>query len=72
MRLVANRQRAVRWAVAEAKPADTILILGGVDGQNAQQQRTKIEQAKQWIESERANADSEASDVKPELKLFKG
>jgi UDP-N-acetylmuramoyl-L-alanyl-D-glutamate--2,6-diaminopimelate ligase len=72
MRLVANRERAVRWAVAEAKPADTILILGGIDGQNAQTQRTKIEQVKNWIEAERAHAATEISNVKPSLKVFNG
>ncbi|QDT10417.1 Mur ligase family protein [Planctomycetes bacterium K23_9] len=53
MRLVAAPKRAIQWAINEAAPRDTILVLGGVDTSTAHQQRTEIQQIKNWIEQER-------------------
>ena len=53
MRLVADQERAIHWAIAEAKPNDTILILGGIDRATGHQQRTDIQQLKGWVESAR-------------------
>lgn len=42
-RLVADRQCAIQWAVQNAAPNDTILVLGGVDGANAHARRSRIQ-----------------------------
>lgn len=53
MRLVADHERALRWAIAEAQPSDTILMIGGIGGESAHQQRSEIAEITKWIESER-------------------
>ena len=55
MRLVADPRRAVEWALGEAGPNDTVLVLGGVKTNNAHQQRTEIEGIAQWVAAYRAN-----------------
>ena len=57
IRLVADHQRAIQWATAEAKPNDTILVVGGVSGNNAQSQRTDIQQITEWVEQSRSERD---------------
>jgi UDP-N-acetylmuramoyl-L-alanyl-D-glutamate--2,6-diaminopimelate ligase len=52
MRLVADRERALRWAIAEAQPQDTILMIGG-SGASAHQQRSEIREITRWVASER-------------------
>ena len=58
MRLVADHQRAIQWAVSEAKPQDTILVIGGVSTHCAHQQRTDIQQLTSWIEAARKEKDA--------------
>ncbi len=53
MRLVADRQRAVRWAVGEARPTDTVLVIAASFGTSAHQQRSEIDRIQSWVESER-------------------
>lgn len=43
MRLVADRGRAIEWAIAEAKENDTVLILGGLNGRTPLERRSEIE-----------------------------
>lgn len=42
-RLVADRQRAIQWVMQHAAPSDTILVLGGVEGDNARARRSRIQ-----------------------------
>lgn len=51
MRLVANRTRAIQWAIAEAKPQDTVLIIGGIDTSSPGRQREQITQLQTVIQS---------------------
>ncbi len=48
-RLVANQKRAVEWAVEQASPADTVLVITSQTGQSARQQRSEIERLKRWL-----------------------
>lgn len=57
MRLVADHETAVRWAVAEATDADQILLIGGISGSSAFAQRSTIKDIESWVTSERAAAD---------------
>ena len=71
MRLSADRQRAVRWAISSAKPADTVLVIGGITRQSPQAQRSEIEQIVGWVESERQSLFLD-DDSKPTiLSIFK-
>lgn len=58
-RLVANQRRAVQWAMEQASPADTIVLITGQNGQTAKQQRIEIETLKRWLDP-------------PKLKVFTG
>ena len=49
-RLVADQKRAIQWAVQHAAPQDTILILGGVDGETANERRTAIQSLEKIVE----------------------
>ncbi len=72
MRLVADQRRAIGWAVGEAKPTDTILILGGFGGPSAHDQRSNLQGVIQCVESARTNADQPAdSSALPSLSLLK-
>ncbi|MEL7266041.1 MAG: cyanophycin synthetase, partial [Planctomycetota bacterium] len=42
MRLVADRETAIRWVLDHAGKNDTVLILGGIGGQTPAQRRAKI------------------------------
>jgi len=67
MRLSADRQRAIRWAIASAKPQDTIVMIGGITRKNAHQQRSEIEQIVRWVESERSAAAVDDEDSQPKI-----
>jgi len=67
MRLVADRRRAIEWAMSEARPADTILFITGETYQTAHEELTDIGQIKNWIE--KARESNETEPVK--LKIFK-
>lgn len=62
LRLVANREAAVRWAVRHANPRDLILVLGGVSAPDAQQERQRIAEIERWVESERERRDASGRD----------
>lgn len=65
-RLVADRKRALQWAMSEASTNDTILFFTGEKDQSANQQRTDIERISEWVQSARA------SDEQPvQLSIFK-
>lgn len=84
MRLVADWKRAVCWAVAEASPRDTILVIGGFGGRNPKSQREQIETIERWVSNERnvkagqlggtqqwgTPEDTSQSDT-PKLKIFR-
>ena len=76
MRLVADHERALRWAIAEARPTDTILVIGGAGGDSPHQQRSEIERITKWIESERQlnetrQSQSPSDEEVPVLKIAK-
>jgi UDP-N-acetylmuramoyl-L-alanyl-D-glutamate--2,6-diaminopimelate ligase len=52
MRLVADRQRAIHWAMSEAGPNDTLLVIGGCSGNSPHSRREEIEQLSQFITTE--------------------
>lgn len=69
-RLVANRDRAIEWAVTEAAPQDTILIITGERGQTAHEQRTNLAKIERCIEQARGNAEQRKTETKPKLSIF--
>lgn len=71
LRLVADPERAVRWAIAEAGCNDTVLVIGAAGGQTPHQRRSGIDQIKTWIESERGtDASEESSRGEPTILKF--
>lgn len=42
-RLVADRKRAIQWAMQNAQPRDTIVILGGLNGATAHESRSRVQ-----------------------------
>ena len=65
-RLVANRRRALEWAISEAGPNDTILFIAGDKNQTAHAQRSDIERIHGWVEQARKPKDQPSK-----LKVFK-
>ena len=71
-RLVADRRRAIEWAVSEARPGDTILFITGERNQTATEQRSDIERISGWIDSARkAGAKADNAENNPvKLSIF--
>ncbi len=65
-RLVANRRRALEWAISEAGPNDTILFITGEKNQTAHAQRSDVERICGWVDSART-----ANDEPIKLKIVK-
>lgn len=65
-RLVADRRRAIEWAISEAGPNDTILCISGEKNQTAHAQRSDIERIGGWVDSAR-----ESKDEPVKLSIFK-
>ncbi len=55
-RLVADRKRAIEWAIHEARPEDTIVIVTNERQQTAKEQRADLQQVTRWIETAREDA----------------
>ena len=53
LRLVADRTRAIEWAIAEARPSDTILVITGERNQTAHEHRLDVERIRQCVEAAR-------------------
>ncbi|MEM6472911.1 MAG: Mur ligase family protein [Planctomycetota bacterium] len=76
MRLVANQEQAVRWAMANAAPRDTVVIVLNSSSPSAAQERGEIEATKSlveqcWADREDAETSIEPGDAsKIKLKLF--
>jgi UDP-N-acetylmuramoyl-L-alanyl-D-glutamate--2,6-diaminopimelate ligase len=71
-RLVADRRRAIEWAVSEAGPLDTILVITGQQKQTAAEHRTDIERISGWVSAARElneKPDGSNSD-RPQLSIF--
>lgn len=68
-RLVANRDRAIEWAVAEASAKDTILILTGERGLTAHEQRSDLEQITKCVQRVRQDT-VVANEATPKLSLY--
>ena len=66
----ANRHRAIEWAVTEAAPQDTILIITGERGLTAHEQRTNLSNIEQCVEQSRGHAGKIEMDSKPKLSVF--
>lgn len=71
VRLVSQRRRAVEWAVGQAKPNDTILVITGQPSQNAAEQRAEIERIGGWIDAARKSNEQADDAERPQLKIFK-
>ena len=61
MRLIADRTKAVQWAIRQADPLDTIVIVTGTSHDSASQARTDY----QFLESIIDEARSETEPVDP-------
>ncbi len=70
LRFVADVDRAIEWAVTEAAPQDTILIITGERGLTAHEQRTNLAKIEQCIEQARGQAEQIETDTKPKLSVF--
>ncbi len=57
MRLVADQQTAVRWAVGESDETDNVLVVGGMAGKSPKEQRTAVGNIETWVKEERIAAD---------------
>ena len=69
-RLVANRQRAIEWAVTEAAPEDTILIITGERGMTAHEQRSDLARITACVENARQDMSNVQTQSKPKLSIF--
>lgn len=69
-RIVADRRRAVEWAVGEAAPDDTILVIFGERHENSISQRSDIEKMAAWVETARASKGQQPTSETPKLKIF--
>lgn len=69
-RLVANRQRAIQWAITEAAPEDTILVITGERGRTAHEQRSDLARIVECIENARECEKEVEADSKPNLTIF--
>jgi UDP-N-acetylmuramoyl-L-alanyl-D-glutamate--2,6-diaminopimelate ligase len=67
LRLVADRNRAIRWAMNQAGPNDTILVLTGDRHQTAKVARTNLQKIEAMIEKEWDKADE--ANPKPIFKI---
>lgn len=67
LRLVADRTRAIRWAMNEAGPNDTILVLTGDRHQTPKTSRTNLQRIEKMIEKEWDRADD--ASPKPKFKV---
>ncbi|TWU60775.1 MurE-like ligase [Rubripirellula tenax] len=68
MRLVADRDRAIQWAMSEAGINDTILVITGQRHQTPLAARTELGELEKLVET--AWTKSEDNDPKPKLKIF--
>jgi UDP-N-acetylmuramoyl-L-alanyl-D-glutamate--2,6-diaminopimelate ligase len=74
LRLVADQQRAIHWAMSEAGPRDTVLVIGGFSRNSAHQRRAAIERLSQFIRTEQqaiedASGGERSQDKPPLLKI---
>ena len=65
-RLVADRKRAIEWAISEARPEDTIVVITSERQQTAHEQRADLQRIAKWIEGAREEITAE----RPPLKVF--
>lgn len=68
VRLVADRSRAIRWAMSNAKPGDTILVITGGKNETAKSARTDLQKIEKQAEEFWDQA--EQADPTPTLKIF--
>ena len=68
MRLVADSRRALQWAMQEARPTDTILLLTNQSFASAQEERVELAAIESTIQSNRNVLD--AGENRPKLKVF--
>ncbi|TWT93077.1 Mur ligase family protein [Neorhodopirellula pilleata] len=75
MRLVADQERAIGWAMQAARPQDTIIVLGGLDRSTPLRQRADIRRVEELIAGVRSRSSQNAPSpgepaAPPKLKLF--
>ena len=68
MRMVTDQTKAIQWAMSNAKPADTILVMTNESSTNAHQDRCKIEAIERLVEKTRD--EQEIARPMPTLKVF--
>lgn len=78
MRLVADRDRAIEWAIRSSKPRDTVVIITNETGESASVSRARLSQIESIVQSTRASIEPVEVDAVPEqsgqpikLKLFR-
>lgn len=79
MRLVADQERAIAWAIQAAAPQDVVLVVGGLGRSSAHEQRSDIKRIRETVvrchsaseisSSKMASSHSSAQD-QPSLKLY--
>lgn len=75
MRLVADQERAIRWAMQAARSQDTIIVLGGIDRSTPLGQQSDIKRVNELIGRVQSKSSPEAPSpghpgVQSKLKLF--
>ncbi|KAA1261771.1 MurE-like ligase [Rubripirellula obstinata] len=68
MRMVTDQTKAIQWAMAHAKPSDTILVMTNQSATNAHQSRKEIEAIETLVEKVRD--EQEIARPMPTLKVF--
>jgi UDP-N-acetylmuramoyl-L-alanyl-D-glutamate--2,6-diaminopimelate ligase len=75
IRLVADRQRAIEWAIQEAGPHDTVVVFTNERNQSAQQQRADLEKILRSIDQIRSSQSKQSQELgvaaKVQLSVFR-
>ncbi len=69
-RWVADWNQAIDWTVGQAKPNDTVLVVGGVRRASAQQQRRELAKIAEWVDNAIEARTAVDTAEKPNLKIF--
>ena len=69
-RLVADRQRAIQWAINHAEPRDTVLIVTGATASTAYGQRKAAQRLEALVEKLRKSGDLKRDPSPATIKMF--
>lgn len=70
LRLVADHERAVRWAVGEAAERDLVLVAGGMEGDSPKSRRAATQRVTTWIETERQAVQAQPQPSTPKFRVI--